>query len=95
MLTYTTEPLKEDLQITGTPAITINMSSTHQDAAIFVYLEDIDENGRSRYITEGGLLLEHRKLTKNPMFENIPYHSFNESDAELMPINKIEEIIFS
>ncbi|SOE20294.1 hypothetical protein SAMN06298216_0787 [Spirosomataceae bacterium TFI 002] len=94
MMTYTSEPLKEDLQITGTPSITINMSSTHQDAAIFVYLEDIDENGRSRYISEGGLLLEHRKLTKNQMFENIPYHSFNESEAEPMPINKIEEISF-
>lgn len=94
MLTYTSEPLKRDLQITGTPAITLNMSSTHQDAAIFVYLEDIDENGRSRYITEGGLLLEHRKLTNNIMFENIPYHSFNESDADPMPINKIEEISF-
>ena len=94
MLTYTSEPLKEDLQITGTPYITVNMSSSHQEAAIFVYLEDIDENGRSRYITEGGLLLEHRKLTKNPMFENIPYHSFNEADAEPMPINKIEEISF-
>ncbi len=94
MLTYTSEPLKEDLQITGTPSITLSLSSSHQNAAIFVYLEDVDENGRSRYITEGGLLLEHRKLSKNKMFGELPYHSFNKSDASPMPVNRIEKISF-
>ena len=64
MLTYTTKPLKKDIQITGTPAITLNLSSTHQNGGIIVYLEDVDENGMSRYITEGGLLLEHRKTIR-------------------------------
>jgi hypothetical protein len=94
MLTYTTEPLKEDLQLTGTPTITLNLSTTHPEGAVLVYLEDIDENGRSRYITEGGLLLEHRKLSKNKMFEGLPYHSYNQSDASPMPVNKVEEISF-
>lgn len=94
MLTYTTEPLKEDLQITGTPAITLNLSSTHQDGGIFVYLEDVDEYGRSRYITEGGLLLEHRKLSENKMFEQVPYHSFNKYDAASMSVNEIEKVSF-
>ena len=94
LLIYTTEPLKEDLQITGTPFISLQMSSTHQEGAIFVYLEDIDPEGRSRYITEGGLLLEHRKLSENPMSDLIPYHSFNESDAAPMPVNEVEEITF-
>ena len=94
LLTYTTEPLSEDLQITGTPAITLHLSSTHHEGAIFVYLEDVDLNGKSRYITEGGLLLEHRKLSKNPMSGNVPYHSFNQSDAAPMPVNEIEEITF-
>lgn len=94
LLTYTTEPLSEDLQITGTPSITLHLSSTHQEGAVFVYLEDIDSSGKSRYITEGGLLLEHRKLSKNPMSDVVPYHSFKGSDAKPMPINKIEEIVF-
>lgn len=94
MLTYTTAPLKEDLQITGTPSITISLSSTHKEGAVFVYLEDVDENGTSRYITEGGLLLEHRKLSKNKMFGQLPYHSFNRSDAAPMPVNKVENISF-
>ena len=94
LLTYTTEPLKEDLQITGTPAITLHLSSTHQEGAVLVYLEDVDPNGRSRYITEGGLLLEHRKLSKNPMSATVPYHSFAQADAALMPVNEIEAITF-
>jgi uncharacterized protein len=92
MLTYTTEPLREDLQITGTPFITLHLSSTHKEGALFVYLEDVDQNGRSRYITEGGLLLEHRKLSTNDMLKGLPYHSFYESDASAMPVDQIEEI---
>jgi putative CocE/NonD family hydrolase len=94
MLTYTTEPLREGLQITGTPVMTLHLSSTHSEGAIFVYLEDVDPTGRSRYITEGGLLLEHRKVSKNPWSETVPYHSFKRSDAAPMPVHEIEEITF-
>lgn len=94
MLTYTTPSLAEPLQITGTPVISLNLSSTHKEGAIFVYLEDVDPSGKSTYITEGGLLLEHRKLSKNDMFDKIPYHSFKKAEASPMPIDKIEEVIF-
>jgi hypothetical protein len=94
LLTYTTKPLDDDLQVTGTPAITLYLSSTHQEGAVFVYLEDVDPNGQSRYITEGGLLLEHRKLSQNPMSDLVPYHSFYQSDAAPMPFNQIEKITF-
>lgn len=94
MLTYTTAPLESDLQITGTPIVTLNLSSTHQEGAVLVYLEDVDPTGRSRYITEGGLLLEHRKLSENPWSDRVPYHSFRQSDAASMPVNTMEEITF-
>ena len=32
-----------DVQITGTPEVQIQLSSTHDDGAIFVYLEDVDD----------------------------------------------------
>ncbi|WP_460500158.1 CocE/NonD family hydrolase [Hymenobacter agri] len=94
MLTYTTEAVEEDVQLSGTPSITLNLSSTHSEGAVFVYLEDIDENGRSRYLTEGGLLLEHRKLAKNKLFEGLPYHSFTQADASPMPVNKVQPVSF-
>ncbi|MEO1260774.1 MAG: CocE/NonD family hydrolase [Bacteroidota bacterium] len=94
LLTYTTKPLNEDLQITGTPVITLHLSSTHQEGAVFVYLEAVDPQGRSRYVTEGGLLLEHRKISAHPFSEDVPYHSFYQADAAPMPVNEMEEISF-
>jgi len=94
MLTYTSDPLEQDLQITGKPIITLQLSSTHEDGVVFVYLEDVDENGISRYVTEGGLRLIHRKLSKNPQFDQYPYHSFNKEDASPMKQNEVEEITF-
>ncbi len=79
MLTYTSEPLTEDLQITGTPVVRIEMSSTTEDGAVLVYLEDVDENGNSTYITEGGLRLIHRKEVTDGSSYNM--HSFAEKDA--------------
>ncbi len=94
MLTYTTEPFSEDVQITGTPAVTLNLSSTHAEGAVLVYLEDVAPDGRSRYLTEGGLLFEHRKLSENPLSEVVPYHSFTQTDAIPMPVNEAQEITF-
>ena len=86
MLTYTTEPLESDLQIAGYPVITLTLASDRDDGALFVYLEDVDAEGRSRYVTEGGLRLIHRKAVPNPDFPGEePYHSFARADAEPMP----------
>ncbi|PKV51928.1 hypothetical protein ATE84_4028 [Aquimarina sp. MAR_2010_214] len=95
MLTYTTKPLSQDVQISGTPVISLQMSSTHEEGLVLVYLEDVDENGQSRYITEGGLNLIHEKENTNPYFnQSIPFHSFLEADASTMPINQIVEVNF-
>lgn len=85
MLTYTTAPLESDLQIAGYPVITLNLASDREDGAVFVYMEDVDPEGRSRYVTEGGLRLIHRRAVPNPYFPGEePYHSFARSDAEPM-----------
>jgi putative CocE/NonD family hydrolase len=86
MLTYTTEPLKEDVQITGWPVVSLKVAADADDAALFVYLEDVDENGRSRYVTEGGLRAIHRKVTTDPDLPvtYTPDHSFAQADG--MPV---------
>ena len=88
MLCYTTSPLTEELQITGTPMVNLNLSSNHKDGAVLVYLEIVSttEDGAkvSRYVTEGGLRLIHRKLSKDPDFpDNNFYRSFAKDDATL------------
>ncbi len=95
MLTYTTEPLASDVQIAGYPVITLKLVSDREDGALFVYLEDVDPEGRSRYVTEGGLRLIHRKTVSNPYFEgDEPYHSFARADAEPMPPGEAVTISF-
>ena len=54
-LTYTTAPLEQDLEVTGHPIAHLFLSSTATDGALFVYLEDVDENGAVTYVTEGEL----------------------------------------
>jgi putative CocE/NonD family hydrolase len=85
MLTYTGPALEADLQVTGFPVVRLAMSSTHADGAVLVYLEDVAPDGRSRYLTEGGLRLLHRRVLQNPGFEAFgPVHSFEKKDALAM-----------
>ncbi|MCP3893442.1 MAG: CocE/NonD family hydrolase, partial [Bacteroides sp.] len=95
MLTFTSQPLAADLQITGYPVITLYVKSTHSDGAFLVYLEDVFENGKSVYITEGGLRAIHRKVSKNPYVnQETPYHSFAEGDAMPLVPGEMAELTF-
>ncbi|MEW6210493.1 MAG: CocE/NonD family hydrolase [Acidobacteriota bacterium] len=86
LLTYTSAPLEEDMEITGHPVVTLFVASTAEDGAFIVYLEDVDEQGRVTYITEGQLRAIHRKLsTETPPYRMLePYHSFKRKDS--MPV---------
>jgi len=96
LLTYTSEPLTEDMQITGWPVVSLTVSSTHTDGAFIAYLEDIDEQGNSIYVNEGGLRAIHRKVKANPVagLEHLPYHSFKKEDAQPLVPNQVSEIKF-
>ena len=96
LLTYTSPPLKEDMEITGYPVITLYAVSTEPDGVFYVYLEDVDESGCVTYVTEGLLRSIHRKVsTDKPPYElQVPYHSFTEADAMPMVPGEIAEITF-
>jgi putative CocE/NonD family hydrolase len=83
MLTYLTPPLERDLEISGYPVVKIYLISSENDGAFLVYLEELDEGGRVRYITEGMLRGLHRKVLPNPGPYKmlVPYHSFKQVDA--------------
>lgn len=93
MLVYTSEPATADIQITGTPVVRLNMTSTLADGAVLVYLEDVDENGNSTYITEGGLRLMHRQeaIQDETQFN---MHTFSEEDAKPMVPGEVSEVAF-
>jgi putative CocE/NonD family hydrolase len=85
-LTYTSEPLKTDLTVTGHPVVTLHVSSTAADGDFFVYLEEVDAAGVSEYITEGVLRASHRAVSEPP-FENmgLPYHRSFRDDVKPLP----------
>ena len=96
LLTYTTAPLDSDVEITGHPVVTLFLTSTHTDGAFFVYLEDVDENGKVTYLTEGALRGLHRRISKEqpPIKIFVPYHSFKKADAAPLVPGEVTEIRF-
>jgi putative CocE/NonD family hydrolase len=95
-LTYTSNPLEEDLEITGHATITLHLTSTHEDGALFAYLEEVDAEEKVIYLTEGQIRLIHRKISsENPPFNiNVPYHSYKKGDADSMKPGEITEVMF-
>jgi len=70
------------------------VTSTDPDGAFYVYLEDIDEEGRVAYITEGQLRAIHRKVSdETPPYKlMVPYHTFKQEDATPLVPGEVAEI---
>ena len=96
LLTYTSSPVEEDIEITGNPIVTLIIDSTHEDGAIHVYLDDVDESGNITYITDGQLRVIHRKISnEDPPYKiMVPYHSYKQKDAEPLVPGEVAEIKF-
>jgi putative CocE/NonD family hydrolase len=58
VLTFTTEPLPSDLEITGVPAVELFHSRDNQFADLFVRLCDVDPEGESRNFSDAYLRLD-------------------------------------
>jgi hypothetical protein len=84
LLTYTSAPLEGALRITGTPVVSLHISSTQPDGALHVYLEDVAPDGRVTYLTEGILRLIHRVSDDAdlPYEHPGPPRTFRRADAE-------------
>ena len=68
------------------------VSSSAPDADFFVYLEEVDGKGASRYVTEGMLRASNR-ATADPGYDlmGLPYHRGLQSDrADLIPGQPVE-----
>ncbi len=92
-LSYTSAPLEEDYELTGTPVLDLWMTSTAADGAMHSYLEAISPSDEVIYLTEGVLRLIHRSNTSNPPYPTFaPSHSFLEADASPMPTGQVQRI---
>lgn len=94
-LTYTSRPLELDIRITGHPVVHLVVSSTAADGDFFAYLEEIDESGYSRYITEGVLRASHRSLDDAPYDTmGLPWHRSFPEDIQPLQGNKPVKLKF-
>ena len=66
LLSFTTEPLAAPIEIAGHPVVSLWLASSEPDAAVFVYLSEVEADGTSRYVTEGVLRAIHRAEAPAP-----------------------------
>ena len=95
LLHYTSPPLGADLEITGSPTVSLQVASTHADGAFHVYLEDVAPDGRVTYLTEGLLRAIHRKLGDPKTAPYVPlgvYHSLRKVDVQPLVPGEAAEI---
>jgi putative CocE/NonD family hydrolase len=94
-LTYTTPPLEADLTVTGHPLLSLWMTSSTNDGEIIVLLEEVDEDGVARYVTEGVLRASHRRLAEAPWGDNmgLPFQRSFREDREPLPGGEPAELV--
>ena len=85
-LSFTSEPLAEDIEITGWPAVQLELSTSSDRGAVVVTLEQIAADGSAAYLSEGFLNFAHRRVGDDPGGHEGPvWHSW--SKADLAPVN--------
>ena len=85
-LTYTTAVLANDIELAGHPIVHLWIECSADDVDVFAYLEEVEPDGRSNYITDGCLRASHRRLSVPPHNRmGLPYHRSFSQDKELLP----------
>ena len=74
-LTYTTEPLAEDLEIAGNPRLDLHFSSSTDAGLLFIKLCDVAPDGTSVLVTKGYLNVAYRESREamSPVEPDIVY----------------------
>jgi putative CocE/NonD family hydrolase len=93
-LTWTSEPLTNDIEISGHPELTLYLSSTTSSGIVVAYLEEIDENGDGEIVTEVVQNLEYRDIQPDPPieFKDLAYRSYDSSTRRPITPGEIMEI---
>ena len=94
---FTTAPLDEPLEVAGHPVMSLWLASSEPDAAIFVYLSEVEADGSVRYVTEGLLRAIHRAEMPCPANYRTtwPWRTFARKDMKPMPIGEPQLLRFA
>lgn len=96
MLIYDATPTEKALTITGHPIVSLYCETDAEELQLFVYLEAVSPTGEVHYITEGIFRAIHRAISpeQRPYQWIGPYHTYNQVDAQPMPIGKAVHLQF-
>jgi hypothetical protein len=72
LLVYTGAPLATDVEISGSPSVTLGVASTAADGAFFAYLEDVAPDGRVTLLDDGELRAVCRRLADSHKLPYVP-----------------------
>ena len=91
------EPLRQPQTLAGHALVTLWLEADQPDAAIHAYLEEVEADGRCRYVTEGMLRALHRKTTPCPDHHKTtwPWRTFARADAATLPQGEPVEMTFA
>ena len=97
LLSFTGPPLERDLEIAGHPVVSLWLASSEPDAAVFVYLTEIEADGTARYVTEGLLRAIHRAEAPAPRHYRTtwPWRTFSRAAAKPMPAGEPQLLRFA
>ena len=80
-LTFTTPPLEEGVEVTGAPAVDLEIATTADRGSIVATLEQVQADGSVAYLTEGFLNFEHRRTGDAETGHDGPFwHRYLSSD---------------
>jgi putative CocE/NonD family hydrolase len=91
---WTSAPLDTAMELTGHGIADLWLASSEPDAAIFVYLSEVEPDGTVRYVTEGLLRALHRAESPAPDTYRTtwPFRSFRREDARPLIPGEAEHI---
>jgi uncharacterized protein len=97
LLSFTGPALDRDLEIAGHPVVSLWLSSSEPDAAVFAYLTEVEADGTARYVTEGLLRAIHRAEAPAPRNYRTtwPWRSFARAASKPMPIDEPQLLRFA
>ena len=84
MVTFVTEPLTQDVEVTGYINLVLWVSSETDDMDVFSYLRNMAPDGSVETATRGILKVSHRKLDPALSTPYRPYHAHDE-EQKLQP----------
>jgi putative CocE/NonD family hydrolase len=94
LLTYTSAPLPDDLEVTGHPLATLFVSSTASDGAFLLYVDDVGPDGVVHCVTDGALRGSARQTSPAPYWLEGPFHPYRRDGVEPMVPGEVVELAF-